>query len=48
MYKTLSRKINTVIRNASVLYTRQCCKSFSEQNPVTLVFQLVQRLTGSV
>ena len=48
MYKTLFRKMNTAIKNASTLYTRQCCKSLTEQNPVTLVFQLVQRLTESV
>ncbi len=48
MYKTLSRKMHTALKNASTLYTRQCCKPIAEQNPVTLVFLLVQKLAGSV
>jgi hypothetical protein len=45
MYKTLSRKMKVAIKNASTLYNRQCCKPFADRNPVTLVFQLVERLT---
>ncbi|MFA6857455.1 MAG: RloB family protein [Treponema sp.] len=45
MYKTLSRKMKVAIKNASTLYNRQCGKPFADRNPVTLVFQLVERLT---
>ncbi len=45
MYKTLSRKMKVAIKNASTLYNRQCCKPLADRNPVTLVFQLVERLT---
>jgi hypothetical protein len=45
MYKTLSRRMRTAIKNASTLHNRQCCKPLADQNPVTLVFRLVERLT---
>jgi len=45
MYKTLSRKMKVAIKNASTLYNRQCGKPLGARNPVTLVFQLVERLT---
>lgn len=44
MYSLLIKRVKTAIKNASTLYSRQCNKPFSEQNPITLVFKLVQRL----
>jgi hypothetical protein len=47
MYSTLLKRQPTAIHNASKLYALQSTLSFTQQNPVTTVFQLVKRLNGS-
>ena len=44
MYKKLHYKMGTALKNAAKLHSVQCQKKLSDQNPITLVFQLVQRL----
>lgn len=46
MYELLKRKTNTAIKNASKLYLKQCKQPLAKQNPVTLVFELVEKLKG--
>jgi hypothetical protein len=45
MYQILQKRQNTAIKNAKKLYQFQYERSLSEQNPVTTVFRLVERLT---
>ena len=44
MYNILKNKTETAIRNAKKLYLKQYTQPLSVQNPVTLVFQLVEKL----
>ena len=44
MYKLLSRRQSTAIHNARRLYMQQYKKPFTERNPLTTVFWLVERL----
>lgn len=44
MYSLLKTRIDTAIKNASKLHVRQMSLPLSEQNPVTLVYELVQKL----
>ena len=44
MYKLLSRRQSTAIQNARRLYMQQYKKPFTEKNPITTVFLLVERL----
>ncbi|WP_010256397.1 RloB family protein [Treponema primitia] len=44
MYERLQDKQETAIRNANKLYTIQCTKATKDQNPVTTVFELVEKL----
>jgi hypothetical protein len=44
MYQVLQKKQETAIQNAQKLYLRQSKLPLKEQNPVTTVFQLVERL----
>jgi hypothetical protein len=44
MYSLLKKRIDTAIRNASKLHVRQMLLPLNEQNPVTLVYELVQKL----
>lgn len=46
MYSILKSKQNTAIKNASTLYTRNIINPVQTQNPITLVFKLVQRLNN--
>ena len=46
MYELLKRKTDTAIKNASKLYVKQCNQPLAKQNPVTLVFELVEKLKG--
>jgi len=45
MYQLLKKRQNTAIKNARKLYALQYKRSLSEQNPITTVFQLVERLS---
>jgi hypothetical protein len=45
MYQVLKKRLNTAIKNAKKLYGLQYERPLSEQNPVTTVFQLVERLS---
>jgi hypothetical protein len=44
MYQLLQKRKNTAMKNAQRLYTLQHNRSFIEQNPITTVFKLVERL----
>lgn len=44
IYRKLHGRMKTAIKNATTLYDRQSTKKLTDQNPITLVFQLVQRL----
>ena len=44
MYQLLQKRKNIAIQNARKLYTIQHERSFAEQNPVTTVYLLVERL----
>ena len=44
MYKLLSRRQSTAIQNARKLFMQQYKKPFTEKNPITTVFWLVERL----
>ena len=44
MYAFLSKRMPIALKNAFLLYDRQVQKRLEDQNPVTFVFQLVQRL----
>ncbi len=44
MYSLLRTRIDTAIKNASKLYVRQMSLPLEVQNPVTLVYELVQKL----
>jgi hypothetical protein len=46
MYKILRKRQSTAIQNAQKLFARQCGLPIKEQNPVTTVFRLVERLLG--
>ena len=46
MYNHLKDKTNIAIKNARKLYLKQYTQPLSEQNPVTLVFELVEKLKG--
>ena len=46
MYNLLKDKTNIAIKNARKLYLKQYTQPLSEQNPVTLVFELVEKLKG--
>ena len=46
MYELLKRRTDTAIKNASKLYVKQCNQPLTNQNPVTLVFELVKKLKG--
>lgn len=44
MYSLLKTRIDTAIKNASKLHVRQMILPLKEQNPITLVYELVQKL----
>ncbi|MBR4791406.1 MAG: RloB domain-containing protein [Treponema sp.] len=44
MYSLLKTRIDTAIKNASKLHVRQMLFPLDEQNPITLVYELVQKL----
>jgi len=44
MYKILESRQKTAIRNAKKLYEQQRQKTLTQQNPITTVFKLVERL----
>ena len=44
MYKVLQKRLKTAIKNAGKLYTTQYTRPLLEQNPITTVFRLVERL----
>jgi hypothetical protein len=46
MYKILQKRQSTALQNAQKLFARQCGLPVREQNPVTTVFRLVERLMG--
>jgi hypothetical protein len=46
MYKLLTPKQETAIKNAKRLYSQQYGQPLKLQNPITTVFQLVERLNG--
>jgi len=46
MYLLLSKKQSRAIQNARKLYNKQCLLPFKDRNPITTVFQLVERLIG--
>ncbi len=46
MYELLKRRTDIAIKNASKLYVKQCNQPLTNQNPVTLVFELVKKLKG--
>jgi hypothetical protein len=48
MFSLLKNRQNRAIQNAQKLYYKQCLLPLGEQNPVTTVFQLVERLIGQV
>ena len=45
MYQALRKRQDTAIKNARKLYALQYERPLSEQNPITTVFQLVERLS---
>ena len=44
MYKLLEKRQGTVIKNARKLFLIQYEKPLAEQNPITTVYKLVERL----
>jgi len=44
MYLLLSKKQSRAIQNARKLYNKQCLLPLKDRNPITTVFQLVERL----
>jgi hypothetical protein len=44
MYLLLSKKQSIAIQNARKLYSKQCLLPLKDRNPITTVFQLVERL----
>jgi hypothetical protein len=46
MYSELQRRQSRAMQNAKKLFYRQCSLPLKDQNPVTTVFQLVERLIG--
>jgi hypothetical protein len=48
MFLLLKNRQNKAIQNAQKLYYKQCLLPLGEQNPVTTVFYLVERLIGQV
>jgi len=46
MYLRLSKKQSIAIQNARKLYNKQCLLPLKDRNPITTVFQLVERLIG--
>jgi hypothetical protein len=46
IYQMLNKRQGKAIKNAKNLYNRQCLLPLKDQNPVTTVFRLVERLTG--
>jgi hypothetical protein len=46
MYVLLSRRQSRAIQNARKLYDKQCSLPLKNRNPITTVFQLVERLIG--
>jgi hypothetical protein len=46
MYLLLSKKQSRAIQNAKKLYNKQCLLPLKDRNPITTVFQLVERLIG--
>ncbi|WP_461246563.1 RloB family protein [Treponema sp. R6D11] len=44
MYHLLQKRTSTAMQNARRLFTLQGNRSFAEQNPITTVFKLVERL----
>jgi hypothetical protein len=45
MFDTLKKRQNMALQNARKLYLKQYQLPLKEQNPVTMVFKLVERLT---
>jgi hypothetical protein len=45
MYSLLNKKQSRAILNAKKLYKEQCLLQLKDRNPITTVFQLVERLT---
>ena len=46
IYSLLKNRQNRAIQNARKLFSRQCALPLKEQNPVTTVFKLVEKLNG--
>ena len=46
MYSILRKKQSRAIQNARKLFFRQCSSPLKDQNPVTTVFELVEKLNG--
>jgi hypothetical protein len=46
MYKLLLKRQSKALQNAKKLFTKQSILPLSQQNPITTVFQLVERLNG--
>jgi hypothetical protein len=46
MYRLLKKKQDIAMKNARTLFYRQCTLPLKDQNPVTTVFQLIERLLG--
>jgi len=46
MYALLSKRQSRAIQNAKKLYDKQCLLPLKDRNPITTVFQLVERLIG--
>jgi hypothetical protein len=46
MYELLSRRQNKALQNARKLFAQQSVLPLSQRNPITTVFQLVERLNG--
>ena len=45
MYSLLKTRIDTAMKNASKLHAKQMKLPIKNQNPVTLVYELVQKLS---
>jgi len=46
IYSLLLKKQNQAIKNAKTLYSKQSQLPIKDQNPVTTVFKLVEKLKG--
>jgi hypothetical protein len=46
MYLRLCKKQSIAVQNVRKLYNKQCLLPLKDQNPITTVFQLVERLIG--